>query len=372
MEYKGDERYMVEVARTAGRTAPWPAVGMPSGVSVPNPGLSVWAFVGLARVTGAETPVGLDRAVQGLNVLALVLLLGMAWRRKDARERAAWLWAFAFVAVSPIEVIYERKIWAQSILPFFCLLFLGLRGRRARAGGAFGWGLVGAVLGQIHMSGFFYAAATALWTALFPRERTRWRAWFLGSAVGVLPMVPWLLALVRGAARETHGFAWTEPFQLKFWGYWVMNVFGVGVADRLGIDAFKVFLRTPLLASGTGTWLAAVSQAGEVLAGVSILWVGFRRRGLTFFLGGESEAPALFLFGGLLTLSAVAISRHYLIVAYPLAWVWLGRAAEIPSARRWLVLSWAMQLLTTILFLYFVHTNGGASGGDYGPSFRMQ
>ena len=39
--------------------------------------------------------------------------------------------------------------------------------------GAILWGLAGACIGQIHMSGFYFAAGLALWTAIFAPKQTR-------------------------------------------------------------------------------------------------------------------------------------------------------------------------------------------------------
>ena len=73
-------------------------------------------------------------------------------------QREPWLWALSLSAVSPLAMLSQRKIWAQSMLPIFCALFLIGWLRRNRYSGACLWGFIGAILGQIHMSGFFFAA----------------------------------------------------------------------------------------------------------------------------------------------------------------------------------------------------------------------
>src|SRR5262245_42536220 len=52
MEYKADEVWTFEQTR-ASHSGPWPRHGMPTSVEVANPGLSVWPFLVLARLTGA-------------------------------------------------------------------------------------------------------------------------------------------------------------------------------------------------------------------------------------------------------------------------------------------------------------------------------
>lgn len=367
MEYKNDERIMFHAVQTVGRTEPWPLVGMRSGVGLPNPGLSEWVFIAIGRAASVESPLDLARAVQALNVLALAWLLAIALRKRGD-SRAIWLWAFALAAVCPVEVIYERKIWAQSILPIFILAFLEAWDRRIRPSGAFAWGLLSALIGQIHMSGFFLAAGFAGWT-LASSRRARWGAWLVGAAVGVIPLEPWLREILAQAGAA-QGFAWSEPFKLKFWYYWVTDAFGIGVADRLGIDAFKDFLRFPLV-GGLSTWVGGASQLA--LIALAAVACGLSRKRLLPRSRG-AEAAAFWGYGILLTASAVMISRHYLIATFPLQWVWLARALDPDDARgrRLLRAIWALELATTALFLYYVHVKGGAPGGDYGVAYSAQ
>src|SRR5438093_12500113 len=72
MEYKADEIYMFEQTQKVGGDEPWPWLGMESGVALRNPGMSVWVFLLLAKVTGAEEPMALCRAVMVRNIAAIV------------------------------------------------------------------------------------------------------------------------------------------------------------------------------------------------------------------------------------------------------------------------------------------------------------
>ena len=51
MEWKADERWSYRMSQEVGRTRPWPWVGMPTSLGFPNPGLSAWIFVPIARVS---------------------------------------------------------------------------------------------------------------------------------------------------------------------------------------------------------------------------------------------------------------------------------------------------------------------------------
>src|SRR3954447_12432587 len=201
MEYKADEARLWALAFHGA----WPWVGDASGVGVPNPGMGIWVFSGLKAVLPVDSPLGLGRAVMALNVLALAGLAVFAMRAIAPERREPWLWATALVALSPPAVLFSRKIWIQSVLPPFVLAALAGWWFRARAAGAFTWGLAGAWLGQIHMSGFFFAAGLAGWTALFARRSARWRWWLAGSVVGALTLLPWLhhvLTHPGGGARS--------------------------------------------------------------------------------------------------------------------------------------------------------------------------
>jgi 4-amino-4-deoxy-L-arabinose transferase-like glycosyltransferase len=376
MEYKADEAWTFEASQRIGHAEPWPAVGMTSSVGAKNPGMSVWVFVALARIAHVHTPVGLGRAVMGLNVLALLLLFLFTVTAVPPREREAWLWAGAFAAVSPIAVVLERKIWPPSVFPAFCVMFLLGWWRRDRRWGALLWGFAGALLGQIQMSGFLLAAALAAWVAVFGRRRlaTRWPAWGLGSLAGALPLVPWLgyLATEGGAAFTRHSF-WPA---LELWPTWFADALGLSLYYKLR-DDYASFLRW-------GMYLPVLLQMAALLLGVYVLVAALRAAWrararlwpLRALAAGCSETAFLcsagFLgFGGLLALVG-SFHPHYMIVLFPVEWLLFAALALGFASRPRLVLSlaWAAQLAITVSFLSFIHQNGGAPGGDYGRSYE--
>lgn len=121
IEYKADEQWTFERTQTSGRTQPLPEVGMLTSIGIPNPWMSLGAFVGLARLAGAQDPPSLARAIEIANTGALVLLVLFAWRCVRVSEREAWLWAIALLALNPLNVLYDRKIWPPTILPLVVL-----------------------------------------------------------------------------------------------------------------------------------------------------------------------------------------------------------------------------------------------------------
>jgi len=380
MEWKADEQRMFAWASAIGVTEPWPPVGMASGVAVPNPGLSVWIFVPLARVAG--DPVVLAQIVQFGNVAAL---LGFAIfggsRAFTAPVRQLWFAGLALMSVNPLAIVLARKIWAQSLLPVFSVAMFAAHAGRSSWGGAFVWGLVGVLTGQIHMSGFFLQAALAAWTWLSERRSgagtspARWSAWAVGSAVGAVPLWPWALDLLRS---ENH-FArdWIATLVPRAPYTWLV--------DSLGIDTPYVyrseslwFLAEPRI-GGVPTYGMAVAHAALIGIGLYCLvrWAK-SIRGPRLISSSEDGNVWLWIhaaaFGmtALLMLAGVRARRHYLVIAYPLPFVWLAWLLLTYGSARLYRTALALQLAITMTLMLQVHRDGGVANGAYGLSYRAQ
>ncbi len=390
IEYKADEAWTFQHSRDA--ELPW--LGMPSSVDIPNPGMSLWGFMLLQRVSGADDPPALARAVQVVNVAALVLLVCFAFRYVPPSEREAWLWAAALVAVNPLAVLFHRKIWPPCLLPLLTLAMLYGWWHRRRRGPAFVWGFFGVCLGQIHMAGFFFAGGFALWALLFDRpwrERVAWRSWLLGSVLGALPMLPWLVhLLLHPNERPINPHRWVHAFEMKFWIRWFTESFGLGIDYTFG-PYFRDFQRYPLW-DGRPTYLVGVLHwfvAGLALLlmvrAAVLLWLQ-RRSWRELWIGRASASAftqnaALWGFGLLLTLSSFSIHRHYMIVLFPLEFLWLARlalACGVPSPRsvrlgRVVLLSlWCAQLFLSANMLAYIHIRQNFSGTEYGIPYGAQ
>jgi hypothetical protein len=383
MEWKADERTMFEASqRSLGESWPW--VGMPSGVGISNPGMSVWTFAVLAHVFRAREPLALVRLVMVMNSVALAAVFAFALTRPEQRERWAWTWAGALASVNPGLVQLHRKIWAQSILPVFSVATLAAWWHRRTRWGAFLWGSLGACLGQIHLSGTAFALGLVGWTALFEKKHreegtTRWGWWALGSAAAGWPLLPWLALVVGGVGRSSRGFSIWEPLRLQFWGEWLVHVAGLQTAHSLGRTDFLAWIREPVV-RGRASHLVAFAVVVcallvlAIVAGAArVLW---RERGAwrTWVIGRSPTAcvqnAAFLAFGIVLTVLAVRIRPHYLLVAFPLPFVWLARAALLrPSGARLLGLVWLGHAVLAAAFLHHVHVQPSLPGSDYGTPF---
>jgi hypothetical protein len=387
IEYKLDEAWTFRQSQIAGRSAPVPMWGMPTSTGFANPGMSIWVFVGLARALAIDEPLGLARCVQWINIAALLLLAWFALRVVARREREPWLWAAALAAVNPLLVVVHRKIWPPSVLPLGSLLMLIGWWHRGAVLGAFAWGFVGACLGQIHMSGFFLAAAFALWALLFDRRSVRWRWWLAGSAVGSLTLLPWVQYLVSSHGIQAIGSSrWYRFVQPRFWVRWITDPLGLDLRYCLEND-FGDFLRWPCI-GGRPTYVVGalhglVILIGIVLLGRTVVWL-WRERGCWAERWIGRASPTAFTvsagmwgFGLLLSFSTLPVLRHYLIVAFPLGLVWLARLALVPSSDerpprlgRWLLATLCCaQLLMSVGFLTFIHRRDRIDG-DYGYPYR--
>jgi hypothetical protein len=418
IEYKMDEAWTFNMAQEARHSGVIPALGMPTSAGPLNPGFSLWIYIGLAELGAVVTPQDLARMVQCANIGALLFLMWFAWKVVPRREREIWLWATALVAVNPLAVLFERKIWPPSVFPLFSMLFLlGWWYRRQRMA-ALLWGLIGALLGQINVPGFFFAAGFAIWAFLFDRRRVAWSAWLTGSVIGVLPMLPWLDYLWnQSGLHNARNGTLVHLVEGKFWLRWVLEPLGLGLDYSLGAD-FADFMRYPLV-RGSPTYLMVVAQLTGVTAGAIIFWMAGqrlwkRKTSLVDCLVGRDSPSAftvyaaLWGFGLLLTLSAFSIHRHYMIVLYPLQFVWVARlalgplpgagrryrqrggtggASQVSPGRQYLDpllatrrLRLGRALLAILLvsqgllswqFLAYVH-RGASVRGDYGPPLQAQ
>jgi hypothetical protein len=365
MEWKFDEKWMFAKAqRVADGVDAWPWVGMPSGVGLENPGLSIWPFALLARAI--HDPVVMTQAVQVLNVLALwgfALWVLSSWPNDD---RELGLWGVALFAVSPLPVLFSRKIWAQDLLPILLLPWLWGHAKRELRGGAFAWGLFGALLGQLHMSGFFAAGALFVVTLLHDRGKFRWLPWLAGSACGALSLMPWLRFVLSDRARQS---AAGGVLSLRFFSDALTNAWGLGLRYPLG-RAYHAFLQGPQVA-GIATHAAGLARyallALLVFSGVMLVR---ERKKLTLSAPLRLYLWAMVLGGLLLSGMRVQVFAHYLIAWSPLVHV---AAAWMLYRHRFALLALCgCQLLLSASFLLFIHQHGGAPDADYGVAYSHQ
>jgi hypothetical protein len=390
IEWKADEQWTFvhaqAMAATGANIAQWPPIGMPSSVGAPNPGLSLWVFTWLMQL-GAKTPPDLARAVQMLDVLALLAFAAFGLFAIPKERREPWLWAAALWAVNPASIILERKIWTPSVLPLPAVATLWAWRYRRHPAAAFAWGMLGALMAQIHLGAGFFAAALMVWTLIADRRAFPWIGWLTGSVVGALPAIPWALDLAQHA--WPHGPP--RPPAASFYLRWPNFLLGNGPEYTLNRAGFADFLREPRL-NGLATHLAGALQV--LLIGVTALLAIratlklLRDRGMplqALFLGDSPEtvltAASFWGYGGLLTLITFAGAgsyRHYMEIVAPLMalWtalfaLWTDKGGRWRLARPSLVALCAAQAALSLLLLVYID-RVGATTGDFGVSWKAQ
>ena len=383
IEFKEDEQIMFNAMQNVGRTEPWPTLGMGSTVWVRNPGMSIWVFVILGRVFAIQSPEAAARMVAILGVAALVLAYWLGKKYWDPYHRDAWTWALCLAAVNPISVMFQRKIWAQSILPIFGMFLMWAWLERRKSVGAFFWGLMGAALGQIHMSGFFFAFAIWIGTLIWDRDSflKTWKAWALGSVLGSVAMIPWFYHLMdRPTGGHSISGGWNEALQLRYWVFWLSETFGLHIGNALGVNLgnsiwiqLQEFFRYPLI-DGHATYAVGVAHA-LLLFGLLFCLKQmpiFRRK--TIFeqsVIAPYEKSLFLIYGAVLSATGVVVRRFYLIINFP--WIQFFFVRRVPVEKRWIFgVIWVATLLISISFLQFIRIQGGAPQGDFGPSLRVQ
>jgi hypothetical protein len=366
-EFKADEARMVELVRTARATGELPWLGMPTSQGVRNPGMSVWPFVVLSHVFGADG-FGLTQSVRMLNVLALAAAVAFGVWRLQHKDQRIWLAGVLLAAVNPLEVVLHRKLWAQSILPVIALLLLWLWVDRKRSWRhAAGLGTIAAVVVQIHPSGMFIVAAL-LAGALWDRHRrdVHWGAAALGFCALAWPLYFWVGHVIAMALDPVAGGA--VPVT---WQSWLLNVLSFRYVHLLMSNVAGVAMRHSL-GSHFGAFVAqpAVLAAHLALAVVALIAIGrwFLRR----CPAAAEELKPLLVWGLLgtgilMTVAGVFVQRHYYLGLFPLPYV--AFALVLQGNKSWIpvYVVAALQLVVSVAFLIFIHQNGGAPGAEFGP-----
>ena len=383
MEWKADEILMFEKAMKIINWQELPMLGLQSGVGFANPGLGVWIFSLMAII--AKTPPQMVRIIQLMNILSILFFYLFIISHIKKERQAPWLWGLGLFCISPLAILFSRKIWAQDILPFFSFFVFFSHWYRRKALGAFSWGLLGALIGQIHMSGFLYAFALVSYSIIIDLKNKHfdlklWSVWFLGSIIGLIPLIPWLIHIATHTVSSN--YSPINILGLNFFMHWFSTACGINLEYSLG-HAFWHFITWPIL-FGKQTYLMALSHLFLLGCGLYAIfewiWQKFSpsKKSVTQDISSSKKYPKLYeylfslgIVGGIIfTLSGFHIPTHYLIILFPFPFIWL--CLLFIQRKKMLFLIIICQLAISISFLNFIHTNGGAILGDYGTVYRLQ
>lgn len=378
MEWKSEEKWMFEQAQQIARgVAPLPIVGMRSGVKLPNPGMTVWWFALIAKF--AHDPIAMVRWVQFLNILTIWLFFGFVFWQIAPQKRQPWLWGLAIASVNPLAVVLSRKIWIPDLLTPFCfLVFLG-HWFRKKYWGSFLWGIAGALIGQVHMGGFFYTFGLLLATIWQDNKhknlkKIRWVSWLLGTVLGSIPLIPWLWAVLPHMGGYTRNIV--SLLVPKFYFHWWTTALGVNLSNPLQKVFWSYFLREPVIFN-IPTYLMIPAHLFLLGIGIYPIYKYFQyRKQPHTFVNEEVDAELNFYLqalafgvGGVFTLSGVTVQPYYIIIVFPFLYIWL--ALVYKNKTRLLTTITLVQLFITLTFLTFIHRTGGIPGRGYGIIYRL-
>jgi hypothetical protein len=94
-----------------------------------------------------------------------------------------------------------------------------------------------------------------------------------------------------------------------------------------------------------------------------------------------TQNAALWGFGLLLTVSSFSIHRHYMIVLFPLEFLWVARlalasaeerASSLRVGRLLLLSLWCIQFFISANMLNYIHVRQNLAGSEYGIPYGAQ
>ena len=176
-----------------------------------HPPLYYVLLLAWAQVSTSDGWLRLLSAVLGAMTVPAVYALGAR-----LLDRAAGLWAAAFLAVTWLHVWHSREARMYPLLVLaFTLALWGLVAG-ARDGKAVGWVvyvLGSAMMAWTHGIGIWYAPVLAVLGLAMPREDGRpwsWRPWLVANTAVALLFAPWAPVAIQNA-RELASSFWVRP-----------------------------------------------------------------------------------------------------------------------------------------------------------------
>ena len=392
MEFKGDEVGALLLARY------WlsrgiPQFGLISGVGVRNP--PGFMFFLWPQVAAAWSPLSIGLTIVAFNVAAVWLL-----RRAGVMlgSAAAGTCAAALAAAHPWLILYSRKIWAQSLLPFLVTAFLlaifrcALR-RRSRA--VFWTAPLVCMIWQVHYSGYCVVFFLFIWlTVQAFRRKVNWPWAAGGAALAAVTLIPYVVylagaggadlgkmlstggehtsgianavLLVRGFAQTAYAGDFGYPF--AFSPVPLTHVLpGAGpiAAQAAAVIATSVLLILALCGGFAGRRVVSPAMAG------GIPWLGLfvLMPPVVYALKGIPAQPHYFILGlpALLLLAGIgAQALPACIAEQKRETARLAAAAVVPTA-----LAVMCGASVWLFAISAIHREDGTAG-DYGRSYRVQ
>jgi hypothetical protein len=197
--------------------------------------------------------------------------------------------------------------------------------------------------------------------------------------------------------------------QLKYWVFWITDTLGLHLGNPLGLlrsqsilGQIADFARYPIIkinGSEYATYVCGVAHVLIVVIAIAIYLPALAalvKSGPQLFRKSETPTStsssvdmslaailaAGIACGALMTLTGVNIRRYYLVVAFPLEYLFFIRLAYSEKVRASLgavfrsptkVLAplWICEAMISACFVLYVHVNEGSLQGDYGKAYHL-
>jgi len=382
-EWKFDQAWMFDAGRYINETGKWPSLGMPSGGGIKNPALSVWFFAFLAKFS--STPLAMVQAIHWLNILSIVGFVLLIFK-KIKKQKIIWLTGLTIASVSPLAILFSRNIWAQNVLaPFLLVCLIGFFYRHKFIG-MFLFTLCGSLLGQIHMSGYFFFAPFLAMTVIYDlklKNKVNWVGMLCGFIIPILFIIPWVKYLmdkppVVSAQSEGNSgiIEFKHIFKFRYFTYWILDSLGIHLKYTFKKD-FWNYVSHPIV-GGVSTYLygffhIVCSAIGLFALSKFKLIINLAK---DLFKFNKIDDPNLLLIiyfvviGGFFTLVGLKLHPHYIIVIFPMTYIFM---AYLLSKSRIITLVLIFsQSVISFGYLNFVHDGNTTEKSEFQIPYSLQ
>lgn len=370
MHWNRDQTHFVQFIQNALQNQTWPWLGLPSSAGIKTPGASMWVMIAFSKIS--SDPVFVMFCLQLTAVLTLWLFYLFIVKKIPADEKQLWFWGLILFCVNPLALFYSRMFWPPTVLFLVCFgIFFG-HWHRQKHWGALLWGFGGSIASQIQMGGFWFVLAILISTYMHHRNSgdlkvVRWKTWFIGSALGAIPLFFWFSDMLNTLGGQGKTIAWVNILTPKFWTYWLVESTGLYIQTALKPN-FWGFLQAPHIAGNATYFLLGIHI---FIAGIAFWavfqWIkNFRKPTSTPF---ASEYVWIAVCYGLtMQLTGLGQHPHYLQYTYPFLFLWLAKnLIAWPKILKCMVL---LQFIVSLSYLTYVHQHQGVPGGFFKHTYK--
>jgi hypothetical protein len=381
MEFKGDERIVVEIVTSLGHHAWTPLAPVSNHSGVAHSSLVYYVMRFLSG--SATQPLSIAAGIAFFNLLAILLPM---WLLAGRRHYFA---TFAMCVTSTALIFGSRKIWEPDLQAAWVCLGIGFLGGSlewktrwsAVLAGTGAFCLV--MAGHMYLPAMFVAAvacAAILLSFVLSKRRYLVRGWLIGAALGWATVMPWAVKMIAKAPGTSGAGGANAHLNLADLG----RSFAMGITLPSPYPVYRLYLQSGIKELFAGPYGALLTLTLICFGLACVAWMILVVAATATTARRWRDAlrdPLVLTFAALLVCMPLAlyIARlgnylHFWFAVIPFAYYWIAWALTRASrARQWLtrllVLGCFTSLLAALSLGYLVHENKGLPG-EYGQSYR--